>query len=468
MTPSVARRVVVALLAVTALLCAWQGLRPLGAGTATAATEATSPLLSPRRAPAAVAAIVADQRLAATLDAILAGATGTQSCLAVRLDGGAVYSRAAGTPLMPASNLKLLTAFAALTRLGPDARLHTVATVAAPPRGGVVNGPLFLVGGGDPLLATPGYRATQRDWTEWREPITPLSSIADQIRARGITRITGGVVGDDARFDDTRALPSWKASYASQIGPVGALVVDGGTRPDPAAGAAAALASLLRARGVDVAPGGTAGRQPPAATTVADLPSLPVSAIVGEMLRESDNLAAELLTKELGHDFGGAGTWPAGVGIIRATLVAAGIPVDGLFAVDGSGLDRSDRVSCTTLVASVGGDSPVANAIQAGLPTAGACGTLVGRLVTPPERGRVRAKTGSLLGVASLTGIVAASPAVACPPTGPTPAAAGVTFSFVVNGVASDRAGSALADRVAAALATYPALPVLDPFEPQG
>jgi D-alanyl-D-alanine carboxypeptidase len=97
--------------------------------------------------------------------------------------------------------------------------------------------------------------------------------------------------------------------------------------------------------------------------------------------------------------------------------------------------------------------------VSASLPTAGDCGTLVHRFVGQAAGGRIRAKTGSLIGVASLTGFVAAQAAgkPPCPPGGGAPdAVAGgtVTFSLLVNGVTSDAAGIAIEDRVANALVT--------------
>ena len=77
------------------------------------------------------------------------------------------------------------------------------------------------------------------------------------------------------------------------------------------------------------------------------------------MLRESDNLAAEMLLKDMGYEVGVGGTWAASAPLVRAALVAAGIPVAGLVQSDGSGLDRGDRVTCTTLDAVVAHGGPV-------------------------------------------------------------------------------------------------------------
>ena len=170
--------------------------------------------------------------------------------------------------------------------------------------------------------------------------------------------------------------------------------------PAPATHAAEVFARLLRDRGVTVAGSGE-GPAPGNATPLATLPSPPMSIVVGRMLRESDNTAAELLTKELGHRFGGGGSTDAGVGVTRSTLTTLGLPIDHLAIVDGSGLDRSNRVTCEDVLASlVRGKGPLAGA----LPVAGRDGTLAQRLLGTPAAGRVAAKTGSLEGVVALSG----------------------------------------------------------------
>ena len=447
-----------------------------------------TPVLSARRVPGPVAGLVADQKLAAQLDAIVGEAGGpAESCLQVQVGATPVYARTPTRLLLPASNVKLLTAWAAITRLGADHVFTTKVMAAKPPANGVVDGPLVLVGGADPILATADYRPSQTEWTLASEPVTKLEALADRVKAAGVTRVNGGVIGDDSRFDGQRTVPTWKSLYLTdgEIGPVGALEVNGGftvsgrrKAPDanPAASAAATFASLLQARGVAVQGPTGAGTAPSGAVPVASMDSPPLRDVVGIMLRESDNLAAEMLVKELGREFGGAGTWPAGLGVIRDTLAAAKLPTDGLALVDGSGLDRSDRASCATLGALEAAPGPATAIVASALPRAGSCGTLAKRFLGQPAAGRIRAKTGSLTGVAALTGYVDTAPAKpppSCPPatasagagTGPPPGQP-ISFSLLVNGLATDSAGVGVEDRVADALTTYPQLPAVESFGP--
>ena len=482
------RRALPLLLLAGAAACALVGLTHQAGAALSAGPPApppATPVVSARRLPAALAGLVADQKLAARLAGVMASTgAGSQSCLQVQAAGVPVYASQSGASLLPASNVKLLTAYAALAKLGADTVLSTTVVAARPAANGVIDGPLTLVGGGDPFLATADYRHSQTEWTLAGEPVTKLEDLADRVKAAGITHVTGGIVGDDSRFDAQRTVPTWKPTYLSsgEIGPVGALEVDGGftvsgrrKTPDanPAVAAATTFTGLLRARGVTVDGAPASAPAPPGATKVASVDSLSVRQIVGIMLRESDNLAAEMLLKELGHRFGGAGTWPAGIGVIRDNLSAIGVPVDGLVLVDGSGLDRGDRASCATLAALIAAPGPSVAAVIGGLPRAGNCGTLAKRFLNQPAAGRIRAKTGSLTGVAALTGYVdpaPVAPAPPCPPPDsgalPSPGPKPVTFALLANGLGTDSAGLSLEDRVADALVSFPELPPVEQFGP--
>jgi D-alanyl-D-alanine carboxypeptidase/D-alanyl-D-alanine-endopeptidase (penicillin-binding protein 4) len=403
--------------------------------------------------------LAADEQLGLSLDGVLGTppAAGWQSCAEVDDGGVTVYVHNGSAPLVPASNLKLLTTQAALARLGPAATFTTMAVAAGAPVKGAVSGPLYLVGGGDPLLATDGYRASLRTWTESAEPITRLVALADALKAAGVTRV-GGVAGDDSRFDGQRTVASWEASYLAdgEVAPVSALEVDGGTvvvrgrrvpAADPALSAAFAFATLLRARGIAVDGPVTHATAPAGAVTLGTLRSPPLTTVIGETLRESDNLAAEMLVKTLG-----GGTWPAGIAAVRATLTAEGVPMAGVVQVDGSGLDRGDRVPCAALAAVL-----ATGRLEPLLPVAGRCGTLVGRMVGQPGAQRVIAKTGSLTGVVALSGAASAAalPPQPCPPAGAR--AEPVTFALLLNGPLTTAAGEGVADRVGDVVATYAA-----------
>ena len=422
------------------------------------------PVLSPRRVPVALSGAIADARLQRRLDAALVDPVFRRSCLVVDRDGLRLYEARPDERLIPASNLKLLTGFAALTRLGAETRFTTEARATRPTRGGVVDGDLFVVGGGDPLLGTADYAATFRNQPQ---VFTPLERLADDIKAQGITAVTGAVRGDESRYDQQRYIPTWKRAYIAdgEIGPQSALVVNDGfaafgprttPAPAPATHAAAVLVALLQARGVTVGGGAGEGKAG-AGPAVARVESPPMREVVAQMLRESDNMTAELLVKELGHRFAGSGSTEAGLRVIRDTVAAAGLPTEPLALVDGSGLDRGDRATCRVLLESVVRDGPT-GALAAGMPVAAQDGTLARRFQGHPAAGRLRAKTGSLDNVAALSGWM--NP----PPT--TPDGPRLAFALVANDFGREAVGRALQESVAAAMAAYPEAPKPEELAP--
>jgi D-alanyl-D-alanine carboxypeptidase/D-alanyl-D-alanine-endopeptidase (penicillin-binding protein 4) len=441
-----------------AALAAWPAARP----PVTTAAGAATPVLSIRRLPAFVADTVAGTRLRQRLDAAVG--TRPRTCLVVDDQRGPrLYTRDPDTPIVPASNLKLLTVTAVLERIRDSEQFRTEVRARQAPVAGVVAGDLWLVGAGDPLLALGDFAATAG---YQRQPrlATPVETLAANLVAAGVRRVEGRIVGDESRYDTQRVVPTWSPTYASdfEVGPMSALTVDDNfakwepqhvPAPAPATNAATVLAQQLQGRGVQVGGAGE-GQAPPGTTVVASVPSKPMAEVVGETLAQSDNLAAELLTKELGRRFGGAGTTAAGVGVVRDTLRSLGFPVDGLVMADGSGLDRSDRANCRVLLQSVERGGP-GGALSRGLPVAGGKGTLLHRFGGTPAAGRVRAKTGSLSGVAALTGWVTAQ------------AGRSLAFSLVTNAATSEADGQALENRVAAALVTFPEAPSVETLAPE-
>ena len=431
-----------------------------------------APVFSARRVPAHLARVVADARLRTQLDGALAdpalGGGRERSCLVVRTGRRSIVERRPGEQLIPASNLKILTGLAVLDRLGAGGRLVTeVKAQAEWGVDGVVAGPLWLVGGGDPLLSTADYAVTLPNQPQ---PRTPLETLADSLVESGLKAVPGGVVGDETRYDAQRYIPTWKPTYVtdSESGPASALVVNDGfaqfkprtvAAPEPDVHAAAVLTGLLQERGVLVGAPPSEGQAPADATVVGRLESPVLSEVVGQMLRESDNLTAELLVKELGVRFAGSGTTAAGLGVVRETLEKARLPVDDLVAVDGSGLDRSDRASCSLIMAAMEADGPEGS-MATGFPVAARDGTLALRFRGNPAAGRLRAKTGALDGVIALSGYI---DPVAQPDDGPGPP---LVFSLLVNDLPRDALGRALQEQVGAILARYPEAPAPDQLAP--
>ncbi|UCF20070.1 MAG: D-alanyl-D-alanine carboxypeptidase/D-alanyl-D-alanine-endopeptidase [Gemmatimonadota bacterium] len=157
--------------------------------------------------------------------------------------GEILYRQNAEKLFMPASNNKLVTAAVALTRLGPDHRFLTrVAATARPETDGTLTGDLIIVGGGDPAISERFYDD---------DPLAVFRAWADSLKARGVERIAGNIVGDDNLFDDVHLGPGWAWDYldAYYAAEIGALLYNEGAVtyrivPGDSLGAAAGLVSL--------------------------------------------------------------------------------------------------------------------------------------------------------------------------------------------------------------------------------
>ena len=300
--------------------------------------------------------------------------------------GQAVFSRNASLPLLPASNEKLALTYGALTALGPAFRIETDVLGEGEQTGGTWQGDLVLKGYGDPTLSSRG-----------------LAALAQQVHADGITRVTGRVLGDETWFDSRRTAPGWKASfYIEESPPLSALIVDRGlvgrfTSRNPALSAAQLFRKALVHAGVRVAGAAELGAADEQAVALGSIDSPTLASIVRWMDRVSDNFTAEMLLKELGAVQAGRGTTAAGVAVVRQLLVQAGVPMDGVRLVDGSGL---------SLLSTMWDDPEVHPELVASLPVAGRTGTLHDRMRRSAATGIVVAKTGTTDNASALSGFV--------------------------------------------------------------
>ncbi len=167
-----------------------------GCATTPGASPVATPVASPAAivgaaAPAAPAPVVSRaERLAQALDAVLAEPALARASVGVvvqALDSGeTLYRRNGQTWLVPASTMKVLTAVAAAERLGWSFRFDTRLVALGPIRNGVLDGDLLVVGSGDPTI-TPRHPSRVDTFDRW----------AEALRAQGLRRVNGHIVGDD-------------------------------------------------------------------------------------------------------------------------------------------------------------------------------------------------------------------------------------------------------------------------------
>ena len=438
-------------------------VQPVPPDASTLPKVMATPLLSVRRAPAVLSREVNVTALRTQLQPLL-DSVDDNRCFALAIDGEEVAGKNESLSLAPASNLKILTAAVALDVLGPGFT-YTTKVVGTLGANGVVDGDLYLVGGGDPVLASSWWNGLSK-YPPFNE--TSIETLADAIQQQGVTKITGNLVGDGSRYDDELFAPTWaQADRVTEAGPVDALLVnDSWQTPnlaakDPVLGAANVLRDLLVARGISVgeAKTGTAT----GGATIAEVTSQPLPAILAEMLTTSDNTTSEMMLKEIGYQARHEGTRPAGLQVVMERLAKWGVPLDGVSLVDGSGLSDANRLTCAAILKVLEHGSPE-DPVGEGMPVAGkAGGTLEDVYTDGPLAGKLRGKTGSLnpncntgqLGAKSLAGYV--------------PQAGGGDIEFVLlqNGQCIAQNYRPLWDQLGTALASYPSGPTTDALAPR-
>lgn len=312
--------------------------------------------------------------------------------------GEQLYGEGAGTPMTPASTVKIATAAAALSALGPDHRIPT--TVTAAPDGRTVT----LTGGGDPTLDPARLKALAAD-------------TARALKKRGHTSVR--LTYDTSLYPGATLHP---IGPNENIAPVVALMTTGGRlddsrsgpaprTADPAGDTARAFAALLTEAGTKVTgePTPAAPRRPPPRPYRIG----PLNDLVERTLTHSDNDLAEALARQTALARKQPASFDGAARAVHDELARLGLPVAGARFADGSGLDRRDRVSAALLTAlltrAADPAHPALRPLLTGLPVGGFTGTLADRFGTAPATagaGLVRAKTGTLTGVNTLAGTV--------------------------------------------------------------
>jgi D-alanyl-D-alanine carboxypeptidase/D-alanyl-D-alanine-endopeptidase (penicillin-binding protein 4) len=394
-------------------------------------------------------------------DPLLKKAKVTAQVLNVRT-GQVLFAENPDLFVMPASTNKLVTAGAAMAVLGPNYQFATrVLADHRPDENGVINGNLYIVGGGDPTLTI------EKVWL-----------LAHGVRIAGVKKVTGDLVGDDSFHDNVRFYPEWgRQSFRAYHASLGALSVNWNTitfwvRPGPRPGTPAvvtldphpagmhltgtiqtvegarskctmsmnhdhvevsgtigvesnpgpthqaiheplefalgAIREQLTREGVEIVGASRAGATPSQATLIHEHQSDFLSQIIRNLYRWSNNFTAEQIFRTLGAVRGGApGTRAKGAAAVEAWLRENNLWRDGIVIFDGSGLSRDNRESASTMVGVLNWmahNPPLFAQYLEAQPIAGVDGTMRFRFKHSPLNGRVRAKTGLLDGAIGLGG----------------------------------------------------------------
>lgn len=423
---------------------------------------------TPPKMIAQVASGVCPAQLPAALNRI-ATRSAVQWSVLVQTQGAAgsrtnLYNRNSGALLAPASNNKLFTTAAALAKLGPQYRLRTIVT-------GTGNGAnlttLRIIGQGDPSLTTTQLntlvqqlsRKGIRQVTQligddtyfrgaavnpnWQADDTlagygaPVNSLMLNQNSIALTLFPQRV-GQPLRiqWEDPTDASDWRINnqtttvsssqgeyvdaYRNRSGWV--VTIEGQLRAGSASELVAASISnpgnyliqkfrnALAKANIQISQATVvkSSSAPPGETELAAIESPPLSQLLQETNRESNNTYAEALLKTVGRVQSPTNqdATAAGVVAVKAILTPLGVNPNRYSMVDGSGLAARNRASAEAFVQTLQAmaQSPHAAIYRASLPVAGVSGTLKSRFRNTPVQGRLQAKTGTIGGVVSLSG----------------------------------------------------------------
>ncbi|WP_419919427.1 D-alanyl-D-alanine carboxypeptidase [Candidatus Poriferisocius sp.] len=430
-----------------------------------------TPLISTLRLRDILTPSLTEPDFSTTLDDLMATAPAA-ACLTVTGDNRVtpIYESGTNIQVAPSEALILTTLATAHKVLGPDHTFTTSVKSTVPMERGVVNGDIYLVGGGDPLLLTEAFRATL---TEEQNPLhTPIENLAQLLVDNGLTLVTGAVVGDTSRYDDLRYVPTWPQPLieSKKIGTLLALQFSDGwlqeqvtegvylAAEDPPFYAAALFDDMLEDRQVviRVSPRSEAIPEDGESYELASIKSEPLSDLYQQILTNRDIETIELLLKEIGLAVSETGSTSAGLQAVMDTLDNAGVDADRsqLVQFDGSGIDPANMATCPAFASLLQNQefSPLFHEL---LPTGADDGPLRERLAGTREPGRITALAGGTSGTAVIMGYIDIG------------LDQEVTFVFMANqpGTDDNRAVRDLGDRIVRHLSTLEAVQSLDDID---
>lgn len=170
---------------------------------------------------------------------------------------------------------------------------------------------------------------------------------------------------------------------------------------------ASALKEALRRQGIGVAGALKVASKPVETGKLVPVAehSTPLATAIAVTNKNSQNMHAEILLRELGRS-AGAGSRQNGIKTLAAFMSSIGVPKQQVSPADGCGLDRNTRMSPSAIVSLLVHmrSRPDFEVFKESLAVSGQPGTLENRLKTKEHAGKVHAKTGYIRGVSGLSG----------------------------------------------------------------
>ncbi|WP_373323150.1 D-alanyl-D-alanine carboxypeptidase/D-alanyl-D-alanine endopeptidase [Alkalihalobacterium chitinilyticum] len=463
-----------------------------------------------------VAAIIDHQIISKKIDQVLQDQShleGSLVSISVRsaATGELLYEYNGDVRLKPASNMKILTAVAALSTLGEEYCFQTEVLTDGKLKWGILHGNLYVKGKGDPTLLK-----------------SDIDEMVKTLKKQGIKAIRGNLIGDDTWYDDVRYsidLP-WSdetmgygsaisaltvASYEDyDVGTVTLQIVPSeevgepaqvimqpsntyleivnltktvsedekeelsivrkhgtnqvlieGTLPihttdfketiavwEPTDFALHLFRQSLKEQGIYLLGNVSNGVTPDNAAVLSEHTSMPLADILIPFMKLSNNGHGEMLVKEMGKIVNNEGSWENGLEVTEQVLRRYGMNMDSMLLRDGSGISHTNLIPAnelSNLLFTIQNEEWFSTFYQS-LPIAGASdkmigGTLKSRMKNTHDR--IRAKTGTLTSVSTISGYVNS--------------ASGETFIFSIltNNMLDNKSGKNLEDQILMVLANF-------------
>lgn len=380
--------------------------------------------------------------------------------------GKMLYQRNADHTFIPASNMKLFSDAAALLILGPDYRFQNqLSTDAKSLDKGVLNGSLYIHLSGDPSFTQEDLDALLSGLSTWGvnqingnvilvsnhgnvDPYAPGIAAKDLMYSYGapiapvmfdenrltVTVNPAGRVGEPALVELNKPGESFvldnqvktaakKAacgiSYLMEGGnhitvrgciPVGQWAIQQRLAIRNPLGYAQALVKQRLAH-LNIKLNGQVqlGTAPAGTMQIATRASKPINQLMADTLKPSDNLYADSLYLHAAAKLQGTPlNWAQAQPVVKNFIQQqTGINLQNARLTDGSGLSRQDLLTpeqTVSLLRFLHDKFPLSYEYIAALPVAGRDGTLQKRFRKVTEQGLLRAKTGTMTGIMSLSG----------------------------------------------------------------
>ena len=435
-----------------------------------ASAQSTSPIVEPPQPGRVSSEITGPEALASRIDRILEDPALTRAHVGLTVQvaetGEILYERDGEKRFIPASNTKLVTGAVALTTLGGDYRWKTKLIADGPIEHGTLNGNLWIIGGGDPSLRRDELRVwmkhlamegiqhitgdvigddrvfTDPQWGKgwmwddlyggWSAGVSGLQLAPNTVSA---AIVPGPELGDETELLLRAEGPALPIRNLVRTGAPGSEVrlqflppPEGGevelhgwvpagpdsvrlylATPHPTMYLLDWMRRLLSGGGIKVDGEyrrASADEHPEEETWSHVSLSSPLSRLLGDMMKPSENQMAETFLRTVGLEEGSAGSPEEGLAVVESTLQNWGIEPAAMNLVDGSGLSRYNEITPNAVARMLRAmwRHPEFTTFFSGLPVAGVDGTMRRRMVATPGYNNVRAKTGGLSGVRTLSG----------------------------------------------------------------